>query len=133
MHPIGEASRQSGVSIETIRYYERSQLLPLPARSASGRRLYDADGIARLRFVRRCRALGFALADVRDMLGLIAGDVAECGAIHQIASSNLAAVHSRINELTLMAQTLTMMIKDCDSGNEGCPMAKQLLEPEKGN
>jgi len=130
MQPIGEASRQSGVSIETIRYYERSELLPPPARSASGRRQYDSAGIARLRFVRRCRALGFALTDVRDMLGLIAGDVVECDAIRQIASTNLSAVQSRINELTQMAQTLTVMIGDCDSGNDGCPMAKQLLRPE---
>ena len=130
MHPIGEASRQSGVSIETIRYYERSGLLPPPARSASGRRLYDTDGIARLRFVKRCRALGFGLADIGDMLGLIAGDVADCAAIHDIASANLAAVQSRISELTVMAQTLTVMIKDCDTGNDGCPMAKQLLQPQ---
>jgi len=130
MHPIGEASKQSGVSIETIRYYERSGLLPPPARSASGRRLYDSDGIARLRFVRRCRALGFPLSDVRDMLGLIAGDVSKCDAIQKIASANLKAVQSRITELSQMAQTLSEMIRDCDSGNDGCPMAKRLLETE---
>ncbi len=130
MHPIGEASKQSGVTIETIRYYERSGLMPLPARSPTGRRLYDRDGIARLRFVRRCRALGFPLADVRDMLGLIAGDVADCDAIRNIASANLTAVQGRINELTQMAQTLTMMISDCNDGHDGCPMAKRLLGPE---
>jgi len=128
--PHRRSSRQSGVTIETIRYYERSGLLPPPSRAPSGRRLYDSDGINRLRFVRRCRALGFALADVGDMLGLIGGDVAECDAIHKIASANLFAVQSRINELTQMARTLTMMINDCDSGNDGCPMAKQLLGPE---
>lgn len=130
MHPIGEASKQSGVTIETIRYYERSGLVPLPARSPSGRRLYDKDDIARLRFVRRCRALGFPLAGIRDMLGLIAGDVADCDAIRDIASANLSAVQGRINELTQMAQTLTMMISDCDKGHDDCPMAKRLLGPE---
>lgn len=130
MHPIGEASKQSGVTIETIRYYERSGLLPPPARSPSGRRLYDKDDIARLRFVRRCRALGFPLADICDMLGLIAGDVADCNAIRDIASANLSAVQGRINELTQMAQTLTMMISDCNNGQNGCPMAKRLLGAE---
>lgn len=130
MQPIGQASKQSGVAIETIRYYERSELLPKPARSASGRRLYGPDDIARLRFVRRCRALGFALADVRVMLGLIAGDVEKCDAIRDIASANLASVQVRITELTQMAQSLTMMIRDCDSGNDGSPMAKQLLQPQ---
>lgn len=59
MFTIGKASEQSGVNIETIRYYEREGIVPKPGRSAGGRRLYSSDEIAKLRFVRRCRDLGF--------------------------------------------------------------------------
>src|SRR3546814_10034854 len=68
MHSIGEAARQSGVTVETIRYYERERIVPPPDRSASGRRLYDPAGIMRLRFVRRCRDLGLSIADIRTLL-----------------------------------------------------------------
>ena len=68
MLPIGDAARQSGVTIETIRYYEREGVVPPPDRSASGRRLYDAAGIARLRFIKRCRDLGFSLSVTKTLL-----------------------------------------------------------------
>ncbi|NCQ25511.1 MAG: MerR family transcriptional regulator, partial [Roseovarius sp.] len=55
MIAIGEAARQSGVAIETIRYYERAGIVPKPGRGANGRRAYTPEDVARLRFVRRCR------------------------------------------------------------------------------
>ncbi len=65
MFAIGKASELSGVNIETIRYYEREGIVAKPDRSAAGRRLYTRDGIAKLRFVKRCRDLGFRLRSYR--------------------------------------------------------------------
>jgi MerR family mercuric resistance operon transcriptional regulator len=70
MFAIGEASRQSGVGIETIRYYEREGIVPKAERTASGRRVYCRDAIARLRFIRRCRDHGFSIADSRTLMAL---------------------------------------------------------------
>ena len=65
MATIGEASRRSGINIETIRYYEREGVVPRPGRSASGRRVYTDDEVAVLAFVKRCRDMGFPLSACR--------------------------------------------------------------------
>ncbi len=67
---IGELSRRTGCSIETIRYYERIGMLPRPLRNASRYRLYGGGDVERLTFVRRARGLGFALEAVRALLAL---------------------------------------------------------------
>ncbi len=70
---IGQASKASGIKAPTIRYYEQIQLLPSPPRSEGNRRLYDADDLRRLRFIRHARELGFEIEPIRELLAL-AGD-----------------------------------------------------------
>src|SRR3546814_4886966 len=66
----GELAQRAGVSIDTVRYYERQGLLPEPARQASGYRSYVSGDVGRLQFVRRAKALGFTLEEIRDLLAL---------------------------------------------------------------
>jgi len=61
---IGKIARAVGLGVETVRFYERQGLIPPPARSPAGYRLYDADAIARLRFIGRAKTLGFTLAEI---------------------------------------------------------------------
>ncbi len=72
--PIGELSRRSGVNIETIRYYERINVLPAPPRTANGRRVYGPAETRTLAFIRRSRELGFTLDEIRTLLALSAGN-----------------------------------------------------------
>lgn len=65
---IGELAHRAEVGIDTVRYYERQGLLPAPERLASGYRRYDQSDVARLRFVRRAKALGFTLIEIRELL-----------------------------------------------------------------
>jgi MerR family transcriptional regulator, mercuric resistance operon regulatory protein len=65
---IGAVSKHTGINVETIRFYERAGLLPAPARSSGGYRLYGTDHVKRLSFIRRARVLGFSLAEVRRLL-----------------------------------------------------------------
>ena len=67
---IGELAKSAGVPIDTVRYYERHGILPAPHRRPSGYRSYDADDVARLRFIRRAKALGFTLGEIHDLLAL---------------------------------------------------------------
>src|SRR5574337_579822 len=67
---IGAVARRAGVGIDTIRYYERENLLPPPRRRASGYRDYGPDVVERLRFIRRAKALGFTLEEIRELLAL---------------------------------------------------------------
>src|SRR3546814_7751903 len=67
---IGQLAQHAGVAIDTVRYYERHGILPEPRRQASGYRRYGEDDVARLRFVRRAKGLGFTLTEIRDLLAL---------------------------------------------------------------
>ncbi len=127
MHSIGEASRRSGVHIETIRYYEREGILPPAERTASGRRLYDPQAIARLHFVRRCRDLGFPMADMRSLLELTES-ATPCAEAKGIAESNLATVRGKIDELQALERALTKLIAQCDDQGASCAMLNVLME-----
>lgn len=130
MFPIGEASRKSGVAVETIRYYEREGIVPRPGRSASGRRLYARSEIDRLRFVRRCRDLGFPIAEVRALLALAEGR-GSCAEAGRIARAQGDAIRRRIEELRRLDAALADLASACDSGVADCAMLRQLMaDPE---
>lgn len=113
---IGDLSHAAGVNIETIRYYERIGVLPVPARQQNGRRSYaDADA-RRLSFVRHARELGFDLASVRRFLALQEKPDASCEEASRIASTQLADVESRIARLLSLRAELSRMVRACKRG-----------------
>lgn len=118
----------SGVHIETIRYYEREGILPFAERTPSGRRCYDGQGVARLRFVRRCRDLGFSISDIRALL-VLAGQATPCANAKSIAVNNLRLVRAKIKALETMESALTELIDQCDDNRVFCPLLNTLLEP----
>jgi DNA-binding transcriptional MerR regulator len=131
MQAIGTAARLSGVHIETIRYYERAGILPEAERAASGRRLYDAAAIARLRFVKRCRDLGFSLADIRSLLALVSGQESSEGACEQvrrIGIEHLSDVRAKLADLAQLESALTALLHQCDSDRTECPALRQLFD-----
>jgi MerR family transcriptional regulator, mercuric resistance operon regulatory protein len=128
--PIGELSRQSECNVETIRYYERIGLLPKPRRQGGRFRRYGADDVARLRFIRRARQLGFTLGDVRTLLHLAAvpGEPLRAEA-RQLAAAHVAEVRAKIADLQAMERVLTGAICDCDAGRgPSCPIIEVLSE-----
>ena len=100
---IGGLARQSGVAVETIRYYERIGLLPAPRRSRGRHRLYEPGHVARLEFVRRARQLGYPLAEVRALLRLAEEGRPACAAARAITIRHLAEVRSRLADDRRMA------------------------------
>ncbi len=128
MIAIGEASRQSGVGIETIRYYEREGIVPKPARAANNRRLYTARDVGRLRLLKRCRALGFSLADAKTMLDLAEQGSDDCPAVKALAEGHIAEVRRKIAELERLEAALQELTRNCASGNVSCPMLAELQD-----
>lgn len=124
MYLIGEASKQSGVNIETIRYYEREGIVPKPARSAAGRRSYTRDDIAKLRFVKRCRDLGFPIAIIQTFLSLAIEKDRPCGEVKSMAENRLVEIDAKIENLNRLRAALRSLSKNCDEGtalpNAGC-------------
>ena len=129
---IGELSRRTGVNIETIRYYERIKMMPAPARTASGRRVYGAAETRSLAFIRRSRELGFTLDEIRTLLALSAeGGQGTCAEVRELAASHLADVRAKIADLRAMASVLSDAVRRCDAGElPGCPLIETLSQTE---
>lgn len=121
--PIGEMSRQSGVNIETIRYYERIKMLPVPPRTASGRRVYAAADLRILAFIRRARELGFSLDEIRALLRLGAPGAASCREVREIAAHHLRDIRAKIADLAKLERLLAKTIARCSGGRVPiCPV-----------
>lgn len=125
---IGELSKRTGCNIETIRYYERRNLLRAPTRSAGHYRLYDTADVRQLAFIRRARELGFTLDEVRALLALSADDRQEtCAQVRELAVSRLAEVRAKIADLRAMERVLANAVQRCIAGEPpGCPIIDAL-------
>jgi DNA-binding transcriptional MerR regulator len=130
MFSIGQVSEQSGVNIETIRYYEREGIVAKPDRSAGGRRLYTPDEIAKLRFVKRCRDLGFPIAIIQTFLSLTDELGRPCGEVKSMAEDHLVEINAKIENLTRLREALQSLSRNCDEGTASCPMLDALMSDE---
>jgi len=125
---IGELSRRTNVNIETIRYYERNGILPVPPRTDGGHRLYDERYLERVGFVRRCRELGFSLDSVKGMLRMVDGGDVTCEQVRTIAQDHLEDVRLKISDLKKMEKILGRTISRCDGGEyPDCPIIEALF------
>ena len=123
---IGDLSRRTGVNIETIRYYEKIKLLPPPPRTQGGPRVYPEAHLRRLVFIRRSRELGFTLDEVRNLLGLVAGDCT-CREVKDAALAHLKNVRRKIADLRRMERTLAETAARCAGGTApDCPIVDVL-------
>lgn len=128
MATIGDVARKTGLSIEAIRFYERSCVVEKPARSANNRRSYSNAQIGRLRLIKRLRDLGFGLADAQ-LLSLLAAELnADCQAVLDIAQSHIRTVRAKISELRKFEAALVELTENCSLGQVRCPMLAQLQE-----
>ena len=113
---IGKLASATGVNIETIRYYERAGLLAPPQRTAANYRIYGADDVARLRFVRRTRDLGFSLDQVRALLSISGQLDSSCCGVSAIATDHLAEIDRKIVDLTALRRELADAVAACADG-----------------
>ena len=110
---IGQVARASGVGVETVRFYERERILPAPKRSGAGYRLFPAETVARLKFVKRAQALGFSLEEIRELLALRASPRSNCGPVRRRAERKCEEVEGKIKELRKLKKALDELIDEC--------------------
>lgn len=120
---IGELSKRTGVHIETIRYYERIEMLPKPPRTNGGRRVYDAAHARALTFIKRSRDLGFSIDDVRELLRLGGPGEAPCREVRDIAMGHLEDIRAKIAHLRQVERLLEKTISQCTGTTASeCPV-----------
>jgi MerR family mercuric resistance operon transcriptional regulator len=130
---IGALAKRSGVHLETIRYYERIGLIPLPARTEGRHRLYQPAHSERLIFIRRCRELGFSLEEIRTLLGLAEGGESTCRKVKTVTLKHLDAIRCKIEDLQKLESVLAKLSAQCDQGRiEGCPVIDALFDRGPG-
>ena len=124
---IGELSRRSGCHVETIRYYERSGLIPKAARRGRNRE-YDKRDTDRLRFVRFARSMGFATDDIHLLLRVREG-IGSCDDVQAIGMARLADVRSAIVQLTYWQDWLQETLEKCgDVSADDCPVVNAMSD-----
>jgi|ERR1700722_13696042 DNA-binding transcriptional MerR regulator len=109
---IGKLAAAEGVSVETVRFYQRRGLLAEPERHGSGYREYSDADRSRLVFIRRARQLGFSLGEIADLLGPVQADD-----IARAAQARLTAVDTQIAELTRLRCRLRQLVRVCEHGS----------------
>jgi DNA-binding transcriptional MerR regulator len=131
---IGAVAKLSGLTVETIRYYESQKLLERPHRSVSGYRQYSVDAIRRLNFISNAKSLGFSLAEVRDLLQLRTKTIASCAGVKERADIKIKVIEQKIHELQRLQNALTALSVSCSKSNRldgKCPIL-ELLEQDEG-
>jgi MerR family copper efflux transcriptional regulator len=127
---IGTLARQAGVNIDTVRYYERSGLLPEPPRRPSGYRVYPLTAVRRLRFIRRAKDLGFTLEEISGLLAL--SGRRDVKAVKKAAQKTLDRVELKIAELERIRAGLSTLIDACPGHGraDDCPILAALNEDD---
>lgn len=127
---IGQVARRSGVGVETVRFYERKGLIPVPPRRASGYRQYPEETVRRIRFIRRAKDLGFSLAEIVDLLSLRLEPNERCEDVRGRALAKIEEIDKRLRSLRRMRSTLTNLVRACSEGGTSgaCPILEALKE-----
>jgi MerR family copper efflux transcriptional regulator len=110
---IGKASREAGVNVQTLRYYERRGLLPKTSRLASGYREYDPATVALVRFIRNAQELGFTLNEISELIALRTNRSRSDEDVRQLATKKIEAMDRRIRQLTQMKTELAELVERC--------------------
>ena len=122
---IGKLANYAGVGVETIRYYQRRGLLPVPSSAGTYRHYPLAIG-SRIRFIKRAQELGFSLTEISGLIEL--EDGTDRASIRRIASERLAQIQSKLTDLERMKSALSHLIDECEhtGQKQRCPIIATL-------
>ena len=128
-YTIGQLAKHANCKVETVRYYEKSGLMPLPPRSRGGHRIYDFNHAKRLRFIRRSRELGFSIEQIKTLLRFIDEPDHSCGEVKTVALAQASEVQQKIDDLIRLKSALGKMVSQCKGKSypaDDCPIIDAL-------
>ena len=127
---IGQVSKQTGLSVEAIRYYEKEALLSPPDRSSAGYRIYQPEVVKRVLFIKRAKAVGFSLKEIRELLSLKSSKTTCCGDIKDVTLEKISQIENKISELETMRDVLVSLANRCENESalslSDCPILDSL-------
>ena len=125
---VGQVAGLAGIGVETVRFYEKNGLLEKPARRPSGYREYDEQTVKRLRFIQRAKDIGFALAEIKELLSLRTGSPRPCEDVRARTEAKIAEIEEKIALLLRMKEILGRLASSCGERGDGsrCPILEAL-------
>ena len=129
-YSVGDLATACGCKVETVRYYEKTELMPKPPRTMGGHRLYSLDHLKRLVFIRRSRDLGFTIKQINELLRFIDEPDHTCGEVKAMAMLHARTVQKKINDLQRLQKALNDMAVRCKGRNykvEDCAIIDALF------
>ncbi len=132
---IGELANQTGCDVETIRYYEKTGLLPAPGRNDAGYRQYEPEHQERLQFIRHCRSLQMGLSDIRVLLDFRSQPSAECRGVNELLDHHIKLIRVRMEALQSLEQQLIRLRQQCEDPHsvEECGILQNLNDAAVNN
>lgn len=131
---IGEVAKRANVGVETVRFYERKDLIPQPLKPVGGGfRHYPAETVARILFIRQAQDLGFSLSEIGELLSLRADPATECSHVRDRARAKHREVEEKIGRLNIIRQALETLIRSCPGSGpaRACTILEALEHPAK--
>jgi DNA-binding transcriptional MerR regulator len=133
---IGQVARETGLTVDAIRFYEKQRLLKHPPRSEGGFRLFTAQDIQNIKFIRRAQDLGFSLNDIRELLILQSGDMTACSHVRDLLRTKLSTVQEKIAELQKLEIQLAVDLQKCERAlrrskrarHDCCPVLDEIAD-----
>lgn len=123
---ISDVAAKTGLSVDTLRYYERIGLLPKVNRAASGARLYNDKDLARVRFIQRAQKMDFTLAEIADLLRMREAPHKARKTVRELTARKLAEVKSHLTELKTLRDELQLLLNLCAEAKGGCPIIEEI-------
>lgn len=129
MHTIGQAAALSGVSPDTLRYYEKERLVTPASKTGAGYRLYDDEALRRIHFIKTAQHCGFTLAEIHELMALKQADSACCADVRSVAIEKKLRITHKLRALQAMSKALDELIERCNRGGaaiDDCPILAAL-------
>ncbi len=131
---IGQVARETGLTIDAIRFYEKQHLLKRAPRTEGGFRLFSPQDLQNIHFIRSAQELGFSLNEIRELLILQGADVEACSHVRDLLKTKLATVREKITELRKLEGLLAEDLKKCEhtlhkssaTGHDCCPVLEEI-------
>ena len=132
---IGQVAKLAGISVETVRFYERQGLLENPPRKESGYRQYPPEAVLRISFIKKAKEVGFSLKEIKELLSLRLDSTTICADVRSLAEAKICDIEQKIQALQKMKQALADLTAACngDAPVSKCPILKSLEEKEVDN